>query len=135
MFQVRIYLTLFKPNRSTNNSSVQWIAISCCLSSNAILTHNTFELDFTQFLYNLHYCMKCNQLRLIVKMCFLLHFAPKMHLYNSLHFPAEINTSCSKTPTFLPFHTNFDYRSRLSINKYLFLGSSLHNINVKTFLL
>lgn len=34
--------------------------------------------------------------------------------------PAEMNTSGSKTPTtFIPIHTNDDYRGRLSINKDL----------------
>lgn len=47
---------------------------------------------------------------------------------NSLQFPAERNTSGNKTPpTSVPFHTNYDYRSRLYINKDLFLCDSLHN--------
>ncbi len=33
--------------------------------------------------------------------------------YNSLHFPAEMNISDSKTPmTFIPFHANYDYMGR-----------------------
>lgn len=35
------------------------------------------------------------------------------YIYNSLHFPAEMNISDSKTPmTFIPFHANYDYRGR-----------------------
>ncbi len=47
--------------------------------------------------------------------------------YNSLQFPAEMNTTGSKTLTvYIPFHTNYDYEGRLSVNKDLFLHSSLH---------
>ncbi len=43
---------------------------------------------------------------------------------NSLQCPAEINTS--KTPTTcIPFHTNYDYRGRLSINKDYYLKKLL----------
>ncbi len=42
------------------------------------------------------------------------------YLYISLQFPAEMNVSVSKTPTTCdPFHTNYDYRSRLSMNNRL----------------
>ncbi len=45
----------------------------------------------------------------------------KQYLYISLQFPAEKNTKGSKTPTTLPFYTNYDYRGRLVINKnYVF---------------
>lgn len=41
--------------------------------------------------------------------------------YNSMHFPAKMNTSCSKAPTtFIAFHTNYDHRGRVLINKDLF---------------
>ncbi len=54
-----------------------------------------------------------------------------IEIYNSLQFPAEVNTSSSKTPaTFIHFHTDYDYRSRLSINKDLFL----HIFSAKTML-
>lgn len=48
-----------------------------------------------------------------------LHFSKK-HTYtkiiqNCLPFPAEMDTSGCKTPTFVPFHTNFDYQGRLSV--------------------
>ncbi len=35
------------------------------------------------------------------------------HTYNSLQFPTEVNTSGSETPTtFIPFHTNYEYKGR-----------------------
>ncbi len=54
------------------------------------------------------------------------HFLTKIcskkmtYTYNSLQFPGEMNTSGSKTPTFIPFHTNFDYRSTF-LNYYLLI--------------
>ncbi len=39
---------------------------------------------------------------------------------SSLQFPDEMNTGGSKTPTtFIPFHTNDDFRGRLLINNEL----------------
>ncbi len=60
------------------------------------------------------------------------HFcrAPKAHLYNSLLFIAEVNTIGI---TFYSFSHNYDYRGRLSINKYVFSHNSLHNTDFMTF--
>ncbi len=38
--------------------------------------------------------------------------------YNLLQFPADLNTNVSKTyTTFTPFHTNYNYSGKSSINK------------------
>ncbi len=52
------------------------------------------------------------------------------YAYSSLQFPAEMNTGGSKTPTtFIPFHTNDDFRGRLLINNEL---NSLQNTVMMT---
>ncbi len=52
-----------------------------------------------------------------------------MPTHISLQFPAEMNTSGSKTETtFVLFHANYDYSSRLSINNDLVLCKGLHEI-------
>ncbi len=48
-----------------------------------------------------------------------------IHTYNSLQFSAEMDTSGRKNPNFIPFHTNSDYRDRLSINKDFFFAQFL----------
>lgn len=40
---------------------------------------------------------------------------------NSLLFPAELNTSGNKTPTFIAFHVNYDYRCRFYAVPYSIL--------------
>ncbi len=69
------------------------------------------------------------QHRLIRKMCL------ASFLWNSINIPMytnhcsfQLNTSDSKTSTsFIPFHTKYDYMSRFSISKDLFLHDSLHS--------
>jgi len=51
---------------------------------------------------------------------------PKTYQYNSLQFPAEMNTTGSKTFFFSFLFTNYVYEGRLSVNKEIFAQLLAH---------